>query len=145
MTKLLVRFKNLRKISKQDVLNFVVTHPRLVTVMAGIGISFTFASVGRFFVHEAFALASSSYAVDSLAYNVPADHITSIEIDKVARPEIHHVAISVFCDGCAAPFAPGQEAISPGDAKDFAPGELDKSPGDAQNIAPGHIFKKEIP
>jgi hypothetical protein len=103
-----------RKLSKENVLNFVTAHPRLVSVMVGIGISFTFSFVGKPLIHE---ILNPAYAV-----------------------------LSLQCQNCgASDFAPGHEAISPGDAKDFAPGELDKSPGDAQNLAPGHVFKKEIP
>jgi hypothetical protein len=129
-----------QKLSKQTILNFVGAHPRLTAIVAGLGISFTFASVGRFAVHEAFAI-TGSLPTSDLVYNVPNDHITNIEIDKVPGPHAHQV-VAVFCSGCAKDFAPGNEAISPGDAKDFAPGTEAKSAGDASNFAPGHEFKK---
>ena len=114
MKKFLYKSKSLlRKISKQDVLNFVTAHPRFVTVMAGLGISMTLSFVGKPLIHEILQPAS---------------------------------AILITCPACgASDFAPGHEAVSPGDAQNLAPGELDKSPGDAQNLAPGHVFKKDIP
>jgi hypothetical protein len=131
-----------QKISKQTLLNFVGAHPRLTAILAGLGISITFASLGRFAVHEAFAITASSPTSD-LVYNVPNDHITSFDSSSLAHGADYHKVIAVFCSECGAKeFAPGQEAISPGDAKDFAPGDLAKSPGDASNFAPGQQLKK---
>ena len=98
-----------KKISKHDILNFVGAHPRLIAIMAGLGISFTFSLIGKTVIHE---ILQSAYAINA------------------------------FCSNCgASEFAPGHEAVSPGDAQNLAPGELDKSPGDAQNLAPGHLKK----
>jgi hypothetical protein len=129
-----------QKMSKQTIMNFVGAHPRLTAILAAFGISITFASIGRFAVHEAFAITASSPTSD-LVYNVPNDHITNVEIDKVPGPHSHQV-VAIFCNGCAKDFAPGNEATSPGDAQNVAPGELAKSPGDAQDFAPGELKKK---
>jgi hypothetical protein len=123
-------------------MNFVGAHPKLIAILAGFGISVTFASVGRFAVHEAFAITVSSPTSD-LVYNVPNDHITNVEVDKVPEgAHIHQVLGGITCSGCAKEFAPGQEAIAPGDAQNVAPGELAKSPGEAQDFAPGELKKK---
>jgi hypothetical protein len=129
-----------QKLSKQTILNFVGAHPRLTAVLAGLGISITFASIGRFAVHEAFAITASSPTSD-LVYNVPNDHITNVEIDKVPGPHTHQV-VAFTCPECAKEFAPGQEAVAPGDAQNVAPGQEAKSPGDASNFAPGELKKK---
>jgi hypothetical protein len=144
--KVLLMQRNLsvkQKLSKQTILNFVTTHPRLTAIVAGLGISFTFASIGRFAVHEAFAITASSPTSD-LVYNVPNDHITSFDSSSPPHGADYHKVVAFFCHGCAKEFAPGQEATSPGDASNFAPGTEAKSPGDAQNFAPGQEFKKGI-
>ncbi len=127
-------------ISRQTILNFVGAHPKLIAVLAGFGISVTFASIGRFAVHEAFAITASSPTSD-LVYNVPNDHITNV-VDKLPQGAQYHQVVAVFCHNCAKDFAPGQEAIAPGDAQNLAPGDLAKSPGDASNFAPGELKKK---
>jgi hypothetical protein len=88
-------------ISRQGILNFVTAHPRLVSVIAGLGISFTFASIGRLFIHEAFALLSTTPELHttSLVYNVPVDPIPKYEVDNVPRPEIQKV-LFVSCSTC---------------------------------------------
>jgi hypothetical protein len=127
--------------NKQTILNFVGAHPRLTAILAGFGISVTFASIGRFAVHEAFAITASSPTSD-LVYNVPNDHLTSFDSGSPPHgADYHKVLTGITCNECAKDFAPGQEAISPGDAKDFAPSELAKSPGDASNFAPGQLKK----
>jgi hypothetical protein len=126
---------------KQTILNFIAEHPRLTAIVAGLGISFTFASFGRFAVHEAFALSAASF--NDGVYNVPDDHLTSFSSGSLPQDaHYHNVAVlSTTCSTCAKEFAPGQEAIFPGDAKNFAPSELAKSPGDASNFAPGQLKK----
>jgi hypothetical protein len=133
-----------QKLSKQGILNFVGAHPRLTAILAGFGISVTFASIGRFAVHEAFAITASS-ATSDIVYNVPNDHITSFDSGSPQHGADYHKVVAFFCSGCGAKdFAPGNEATSPGDAKDFAPGHEAKSAGDASNFAPGHEFKKGL-
>jgi hypothetical protein len=129
-----------QKLSKQTIMNFVGAHPKLIAILAGFGISVTFASVGRFAVHEAFAITASSPTSD-LVYNVPNDHITSFDSGSPQHGADYHKVVAFFCHNCAKDFAPGQEATSPGDAKDFAPGAEAKSPGDASNFAPGELKK----
>jgi hypothetical protein len=48
------------------------------------------------------------------------------------------------CGGCAKDFAPGQEAVSPGDASNFAPGHEANSEIPAKDFAPGQVFKKGL-
>ena len=48
------------KIDIQDFLNFVGAHPRLMTFVAGVGISVAFGWMGRFLVHEALATSAGS-------------------------------------------------------------------------------------
>ena len=109
------RYFNVKqKISKQTILNFVGAHPRLTAILAGLGISFTFASIGRFAVHEAFALtaASSSSFNDGVVYNVPNEHLTSFSSSSGSLPQgahYHYVVFSTTCNTCAKEFAPGQE------------------------------------
>ena len=38
-------------------------------------------------------------------------------------PTNHLIVIVFLCQECAAPSAPGNEAVSPGDAQNFAPGQ----------------------
>jgi hypothetical protein len=111
MRKLLYRSKSwLEKISKQDMLNFVTAHPRLISVMAGIGISFTFSFVGKPLIHE---ILQPAYA----AFNVQCAGCGASEFSP------GHEAIS---PGDASNFAPGHEANSEIPAKDFAPGHIFK-------------------
>jgi hypothetical protein len=127
---------------KQTIMNFIAEHPRLTAIVAGLGISFAFASIGRFAIHEAFALSVASPFNDAV-YNVPSDHLTSFSSGSLPQ-DAHYHKVAVFsttCSTCAKEFAPGNEAIFPGNAKDFAPSELAKSPGDASNFAPGHLKK----
>ncbi len=54
----------------------------------------------------------------------------------------NHLTVIVFlCQECAAPSAPGNEAVSPGDAQNFAPGQEAKIPifcqACAKDFAPG--------
>src|SRR5207249_3411884 len=116
-----------QKFSKQSIVNFVGAHPRLITLMAGLGISFAFAYVGRVAVHEAFAASSTSSAsvspivqVDS-ATTPTIDHITKFQVDYIDKTPIStvpghvtNVAVGSLCTACVKEFAPGQEAISPG-------------------------------
>ena len=48
------------KIDIQDFLNFVGAHPRLMTFVAGVGISVAFGWMGRFIVHEALATSAAA-------------------------------------------------------------------------------------
>jgi hypothetical protein len=123
-----IRTQNLN-FKTQRILNFVGAHPKLTGILTGVGIAFVFSSVGRFFVHEAL----------STATNFQIDYIDKTPISNVDS----HVANAFlcFCQNCAKDFAPGHEAISPGDAKEFAPGIEAKSPGDASNFAPGELKK----
>jgi len=111
MKKFLYKSKSLlRKISKQDVLNFVTAHPRLVSVMAGIGISFTFSLVGKPLIHE---ILQPTYAVPQIfCGNCDASEFSP-----------GHEAIS---PGDAQNLAPGELDKSPGDAQNLAPGHLKK-------------------
>jgi hypothetical protein len=81
-------------ISKQNIISFIGTHPRLITLLAAIGISFTFASVGRFFLNEAFAVSSSSLAETAI------DHITKVSVDSVPG-ESHNTIPNLSCQACA--------------------------------------------
>jgi hypothetical protein len=129
--------KYLYRLSKQGVLNFVGENPRLFTFLAGLGIAVVLSSIGRFFVHEVFAISSSSSS--SL---VPAvDYVDKTPVAGITQ--IKNEIICCTCSGCgASEFSPGHEAVSPGDAQNVAPGELAKSPGDASNLAPGQQLKK---
>lgn len=50
--------------------------------------------------------------------------------------------VSAFvCNECAKDFAPGQEAISPGDASNFAPGHQANTEIPAKDFAPGQLKK----
>jgi hypothetical protein len=146
-----------QKLSKQTIINFVGAHPRLTAIIAGLGISIVFSSVGRFFVHEALATTtatSASAAASPLPSYDPQASATSttpsFQVDYIDKTPISNVpghVTNVFaatkCDGCgASEFAPGKEAISPGDAQNVAPGDLAKAPGDASNFAPGELKKK---
>jgi hypothetical protein len=138
-----IHFLHRISISRQGILNFVGAHPSLTAIVAGLGIAFVFSSMGRFFVHEALAISSSS----SSSSLVPAvDYIDKTPINSVpGTPHITYVLCACSCNGCgASEFTPGHEAISPGDAQNVAPGELAKSPGDASNFAPGEVFKKGL-
>jgi hypothetical protein len=44
--------KYIVKVLKESVLNFVGKHPRLITVLAGLGTTIAFSSVWRLVVHE---------------------------------------------------------------------------------------------
>jgi hypothetical protein len=135
----------LKKLSKQDFINFVGAHPRLMTLVAGLGITVAFGWMGKFFIHEALATSAAASLSSSPVTMTHVDfQIDYIDKTPVSNLDIYKTALPTHCHLCAAPFAPGHEAISPGDAKDFAPGELAKSPGDAKDFAPGHVFKKEI-
>lgn len=101
-----------KRISKQSILNFIGAHPRLISLMAGIGISFTFSFVGKTMIHE---LLQPAYAI--LA---PCQECGASEFSP------GHEAVS---PGDAQNFAPGHEANSEIPAKDFAPGhEFKKGP-----------------
>jgi hypothetical protein len=138
---------------KQAVLNFITAHPRLTAILAGLGISIVFSSFGRFFVHEALATATTAVAPTSLPDTLTTTatvQSADLRIDYIDKTPIYNVpghvtnvAFFCSCQECGAKeFAPGQEAISPGDAQNVAPGELAKSPGDASNFAPGQQLKK---
>jgi hypothetical protein len=109
------------KVIGDKVMTFVTEHPRLVSVMASFGISITFMSFGRFMVHEAMAATASSIqstTFTNLAYNIPADHITSIDLDNVVKPnQIHAVAFSAFCGTCM----PHEAIIAKGEGELICP------------------------
>ena len=128
-----------KSVFKQRVVDFIGEHPRLVTALAGIGITFTFAYVGRFALHEAFALSS----LTDIGSPVSVEHIAKVSVDSVPG-HFHNVGIDLSCSGCAPPFAPGHEATSPGDASGFSPGHNQEFPGDAKDVAPGFLKQKEI-
>jgi hypothetical protein len=148
---------------KQTILNFITAHPRLTAILAGLGISIVFSFLGRFFVHEALATTTTSTAASALPLTYdPQDGATSaatttpsFQVDYIDKTPISNVpghVTNVFfackCDGCgASEFAPGKEAISPGDAHNLAPGqEAQNSEGEftAKDLAPGQEFKKGI-
>jgi hypothetical protein len=129
-----------KSVFKQRVMDFIGEHPRLVTALAGVGITFTFAYAGRFALHEAFALSS----LTDIGSSVSVEHIAKVSVDSVPG-HFHNVGIDLSCSGCASDVAPGHEATSPGDAKDFAPGGLAESPGDAKDFAPGTLQKNLKP
>jgi len=135
--------KYLYRLSKQGVLNVVGENPRLFTFLAGLGIAVVLSSIGRFFVHEVFAISSSS-ASSSSSLVPTVDYIDKTPVNNVpGTPHITYVLCACSCQNCgASEFSPGHEAVSPGDAQNVAPGELAKSPGDASNIAPGQQLKK---
>jgi len=111
MIKLIHKSRSLlRKISKQNVLNFVTEHPRLVSVMAAVGISFTFSFVGKPLIHQILQPAAA-------AFNVFCQNCGASEFSP------GHEAV---LPGDAKDFAPSELAKSPGDAQDFAPGHLFK-------------------
>jgi hypothetical protein len=94
------------RISIQSILNFIGAHPRLISLMAGIGISFTFSFVGKTMIHE---ILQPAYAlVVVFCHNCGASEFSP-----------GHEAVS---SGDAQNFAPGHEANSETPAKDFAPG-----------------------
>jgi hypothetical protein len=103
--------KNLHgiSISKERILNFIGAHPRLITVVAGIGISFTFSFAGKTMIHE---ILQPAYAFAVFCQNCGASEFAP-----------GHEATS---PGDASNFAPGHEANSEIPAKDFAPGQVFK-------------------
>ncbi len=89
--------RNLRhKISRQNIIDFVGGHPRLVMVLTSVGLSITFASVGRFFVHEAIAITGSSTLSQfpNLDNNIANEHFTNIDSDNVSGGEYNHEVVS---------------------------------------------------
>lgn len=135
------RLVSKKSVFKQSVMDFIGEHPRLVTALAGIGITVTFAYAGRFALHEAFALSS----LTDIGSPVSVEHIAKVSVDSVPG-HFHNMAASVICQECGgSEFAPGHEAAG-GDPKDFAPkdfapGGLAESPGDAKDLAPGTLKK----
>src|SRR6188472_1760866 len=107
-----------QNISKQTILNFVTAHPRLTAILAGLGISIIFSSVGRFFVHEALATTTTSAASSSSSLSLtydPQDGSTSatttpsFQVDYIDKTPIYnvpghvtHAAFLCKCDGCGA-------------------------------------------
>jgi hypothetical protein len=53
--------KESRRIFKDRILNFIGAHPRLIPIMAALGISFTFSFAGKTLIHE---ILPSAYAVE---------------------------------------------------------------------------------
>lgn len=97
-------------LSKENVLNFVTEHPRLVSIMAAIGISLTFSFVGKPLIHQ---ILQPGYAVIALLCN----------LCGASEFSPGHEAIS---PGDAKDFAPGQLDKSPGDAQNLTPGHVFK-------------------
>jgi hypothetical protein len=85
--------KYLYRISKQGALNFMGEHPRLMVFIAGIGISFVFASLGRIMFHDVLALSAPSFT------STPVDHIAKVAVYSVPGPHIENVFM-VSCSGC---------------------------------------------
>jgi hypothetical protein len=74
----------LQKISKQGILNFTGSNPKLVTFMIGLAIAVAFTSFGRFF-HEALA-----------APNPPGDPAGHFPVDKIPKNALG----GIFCSNC---------------------------------------------
>ena len=99
-------------ISRQDILNFVGAHPRITAILTALGILIVFSYMGRFFVHEVFAISSSS----SSSSLVPAvDYVDKTPINNVpGTPHFTYVLCFCSCAECAKEFVPGNEASVPG-------------------------------
>jgi len=106
MTVKIFPFKFYRYV-RENMLNFVVEHPVLVRLFVGLGISFTFASLGRLAIHE---ILQPGYAIP------PA---TCANCAKEFSP-----GQDQQFPGDAPDLSPGHDQKSPGDAQDLAPGEL---------------------
>ena len=79
-------------------MNFVAAHPRLTAILAGLGISIVFSSLGRFFVHEALATTTTSAASSPLPLTYdPQDGATSatttpsFQVDYIDKTHISTV------------------------------------------------------
>lgn len=102
------------KILKEGVLNFVGAHPRLTTVLAGLGITVAFSSMGRLAVHE--ALTSATTGIYHLS--------TPAELPPVSGVQYAY-ACSVAC------------SAEPGHIQAALPGHF-------QAEIPGHNIKAEV-
>jgi hypothetical protein len=78
--------------SKQAILNFVGGHPELTTLLAGVGITVAFGSVGRLAIHE--VLAS---AVGTPIFEV--DYVDRTPLSTVSGFQTAN-AIPCQCSGC---------------------------------------------
>jgi hypothetical protein len=145
---------------KQTILDFVAAHPRLTAILAGLGISIVFSSIGRLFIHEALATSTAVSSSSSSLHVIYEPQATSaatpsFQVDYIDKTPIStvpghvtNVVVGSSCVECGAKaFAPGNEAISPGDASNLSPGqEAQSSEGEltAKDVAPGEVFKKGI-
>ena len=90
-----------QKISKQNILDFVISHPKLITLLAGIGITITFSLVSRFSIeHTQLAFAQDtggggSFPVDKFPSDTVAD---KFPVEKV--PKTLNQIPNVTCPAC---------------------------------------------
>jgi hypothetical protein len=84
--------KYLGVISKQNLLNFVTEHPRLTTFLAALGISISFASLGRFTLHEVFAAPPFEGAEVTVTppENMPKESVLNFPVDKLSAIALCH-------------------------------------------------------
>jgi hypothetical protein len=84
--------KYLGVISKQNLLNFVTEHPRLTTFLAALGISISFASLGRFTLHEVFAAPAVGEVTVTPPENMPKESVLNFPVDKLSAIALCHCA-----------------------------------------------------
>lgn len=103
------------KLLKQSVISFVGAHPRLITFLGAVGISFTFAAVGRVVINE---ILQPAFAI----FGVPCPNCGASE----------------FAPGQEQVLPGGAEDLAPGHVDENSP-DLDP-----KDVAPGQLNKKEI-
>lgn len=87
----------LRRISKQDILNFVIDHPKLTTLLAGLGITLSFTLIGRLSLeHAHLAFAQGATGKFPLDESIP---LEKFPVDKVPKDTLATLAVAT-CSEC---------------------------------------------
>jgi hypothetical protein len=78
--------------TSQALLNFITANPRLVTFLAALGISISFASLGRFTLHEVFAAPAVGEVTVTPPENMPKESVLNFPVDKLSAIALCHCA-----------------------------------------------------
>ena len=70
--------------TRQALINFITANPRLVTFLAALGISISFASLGKFTLEEAFAAPPSGEVTVTPPEHMPKESVLNFPVDKLS-------------------------------------------------------------
>jgi hypothetical protein len=95
-------------------MNFVGEHPRLISVMAALGVSFTFSLVGKTLIHE---ILQPVYAIPPTPCIACGASEFTPGNEQILPGDAHNLVPSELAKspGDAQLFAPGKEALAAGD------------------------------